>query len=111
MAAPEPDVFAEALEGFPERVADARPEKTTPLLTNTPPGYVSIPLPRAGKLWVFFSYVGEPAAEAWLWDQLKLFTPIKPNVPTVFEVRKGDWLVYRLGFPTQHVTLSWHYEE
>ncbi len=106
----EPDVFARVLEGLPERVADARPEKATLLLSNTPPGYVSIPLPKAGKLWVLFSYVGEPPAEAWLWDQLKLFTPIKPNVPTVFEVRKGDWLIYRLGFAGQQVTLSWHYE-
>jgi hypothetical protein len=110
MPVPESDVFARALEGFSPKIADIQPVSTTTLQTNKPRGYVSIVLPGEGNLWVYFSPQEAPGAKAWLWDQKTLFTEIKPNVPQVLTVRKGDRLVYALGAPDQQITLSWGYE-
>jgi hypothetical protein len=110
MPAPEPDVFAKAQQGFPLQVADQQPASITTLQTDIPPGYGSIALPGEGNLWVYFSFQGEPAAEVWLWNQVKLFTPIKPNVSQVLVSHKGDRLVYKLGFAGQQLALSWGYE-
>lgn len=110
MSAPESDVFAKELEGFPGKVAATQPASTTTLQTNTPSGYASIALPGEGNLWVYFSYQGEPAAKVWLWNQIKLFTELKPNVPQVLASHKGDRLVYKLGYAAQQLALSWGYE-
>jgi hypothetical protein len=110
MPAPDPAVFAKALEGLSPTVADAQPASTTMLQTDTPPKYISIELPGEGNLWVEFSYEGTPAAEAWHWDQATLFTPIPPNKETVIASRKGDRLLCKLGFPEQKITLKWGYE-
>ncbi len=110
MPAPDPEVFAKALEGYPPTIADTKPAITTMLQTNTPAGYVSITLPGEGDLWVEFSCGGTPLAKVWLWDQLKLFTPIVVSTPTVLETRKGNKLVYELGFAAQQMSLTWGYE-
>jgi hypothetical protein len=108
---PDSAVFASVLEEeLPAKALDAQPLSITTLQTNTPKGYGNIALPGEGSLWVEFSYLGPVAAEAWLWDQAKLFTPIPPNKPIVLPTHKGDRLVYKLAAPDQQITLKWGYE-
>jgi hypothetical protein len=109
MSAPEPDVFAKALEGVSLKVA-AKPASVTTLNTNTPAGYVSIELPSDGNLWVYFTSQGEPKAKVWQWNESTLFTKIDEGVETVLTWHKEDRLVYQLGFPEQQLSLSWGYE-
>jgi hypothetical protein len=110
MPLPESDVFAKAHHELSLQLADQQPASITTLQTDIPPGYGSIALPGEGNLWVYFSFQGTPPAEAWLWNQVKLFTPLKPNVSQVLASHKGDRLVYKLGFAGQELTLSWGYE-
>ncbi len=110
MSVPEAEAFAEVIEVFTLKAVPAQPANVTTLQTGVPAGYSSLALPGEGNLWINFSYQGQPEAKAWLWDQIKLFTPIKPNEPQVLPYRKGDRLVFKLGFPTQEITLSWGYE-
>jgi hypothetical protein len=111
MPAPDSDAFAKAIiEGLSARV-DTEPANTTTLHTNTPEGYVSIVLPGEGNLWVYFSPQG--GAKAWHWNQVTLFTEIKPNVEQVILYKKGDRLLYQLSAATaatEQIALTWGYE-
>jgi hypothetical protein len=109
MPAPEPDVFAKALEGSSQKAADGQPASLTTLETNKPEGYVYIKLPETGSVWVQFSAQAGPA-EVWFWDG-RLFNKINPNTPTVltWDNTNVDRLVYKIGAATQ-LTLEWGYE-
>jgi hypothetical protein len=109
MPAPEPDVFAKALEGISRKAAEGQPAKLTTLQTNVPAGYVYIKLPEVGSVWVLYANQDEPA-KVWFWDGRK-FNPIDPNTPTVlpWDDTDVDRLVYKLDEATK-LTLEWGYE-
>jgi hypothetical protein len=109
MPAPEPDVFAKALEGISRKAAEGQPAKLTTLKTNTPAGYVYIALPEVGSVWVQYSAQDGPA-EVWFWDG-KEFHKINEGTPTVlqWDNTNVDRLVYKIGDATK-LTLEWGYE-
>lgn len=109
MPAPEPDVFAKALEGSSRNAADGEPASLTTLETNKPEGYVYIKLPETGSVWVLYSAQAGPA-EVWLWDG-RVFSKINEGTPRVLKWENTNVyrLVYKIGAATQ-LTLQWGYE-
>ncbi len=67
-------------------------------ITNEGPGTVSIVVPQAGNLWVFYEQGSAPAQQIGVWHQGGTTTPIQQGENNV-TVGDGDTLYYQLANP------------